>query len=640
MRKDRLPGKIIESKIALALFFAVLALLYTLPIFRHPTWWGAQDWDLNLFYHETPRVTLLTYHQLPLWNPYYMGGTVLLAHPQSRPLFPSFGLVLLFGTEVGLKLDIWLHVFIGLWGAYLLAQYMGLGVAGALTTAFVFALNSSMALHLTVGMTTFLAVAFLPWAFLYFLKSLDKPIYILAAGLVLALMLFDGGIHPLLITLLFLGLYSLLLIAFREYSFRGVALALAGALVFMGGFSAIKLLPMLEFMREFPRLIYDYSGYSLETLVYSLFAHDQTKAAIANLAVEGRGFWTGVTGGMAENGMYIGWLPLVLAMVGVGLHHKKRLILFVTALIFLWLSFGNRPRLELWTLLHLLPGYSSMRIAQRFRLVLGLLLAVLAGFGFETTRRFIERRVPMRYRQLSRRLSLLIPVMILVDLLAVSQPIFSEAFTIPPFQLPRSSQEFTQISGYPDYNAAGWVTVSPKGLVDWSKPLTDEQLFDLYTNPLILYATEGAMFPAIRANLGTIDGYEPVPVPKNAVPSESPAYRGELFLAGSSGQAEFDDWSPNRLRINLTTSQPDYLVINQNFYPGWHATDGRALTNFNGLLAVPVTPDDHQLELYYRPASVVAGSIITLLTVIVAAVIIVKAPQTVLKPNVNLEKQT
>ena len=435
-------------------------------------------------------------------------------------------------------------------------------------------------------------------------------------------MLFSGGIYPLLITLLFLGVYTLLLLLFREHSLRQLVVALGGTVGFMVGFAAIKLLPMLDFLALHPRTMYDYSGFSFSSMIYSLFARDQTKEAIANLAIEARGFWAGVTGGMAENGMYIGWLPLILAIVGVGLHHKQRFLLLLTGLIFLWLSFGNRVRVEMWTLLHLLPGYNSMRIAQRFRLVVGLLAALLAGFGFETVQRFAVQQTPMRYRRLAGRVSLLIPAIILVDLLSVSQPIFNQTFIIPPFELPRSPV-FKQVRGYPSYNQAGWITEHPKETVDYSQPLSAEQLFTLYTHPLILHGSQGAMYPALKANLGTIDGYEPIDVPRYAIPSDSPDYRGELFLAEGNGQVELTTWSPNRIVASVAVDSPDQLVLNQNHYPGWRTTDGRAVQNVEGLLAVPVTENDRQIELYYQPFSFVLGSLVTGLTLILAAAIYV-----------------
>ena len=78
-----------QNELFLVLFFAVVALIFTLPIFLAFDYWGLFDWDQHLFYHAVPRATILNYGQFPLWNPYYCGGTVLLANPQSR-LLPTW----------------------------------------------------------------------------------------------------------------------------------------------------------------------------------------------------------------------------------------------------------------------------------------------------------------------------------------------------------------------------------------------------------------------------------------------------------------------------------------------------------------------------------------------------------------------
>jgi len=73
---------------------------------------------------------------------------------------------------------------------------------------------------------------------------------------------------------------------------------------------------------------------------------------------------------MDENGNVHRHHTVGTILIGIGLYDKRRMFLALCLVVFLWLSFGNRSRpVELWTLLHLLPVYNSMRIAQRFRIV-------------------------------------------------------------------------------------------------------------------------------------------------------------------------------------------------------------------------------------------------------------------------------
>jgi hypothetical protein len=317
----------LQRYLLLLFIFAVVALLYTWPIFKHLHNWGIQDWDQHLFYHGVPRKTVLEYGQLPLWNPWYVGGTVMLANPQSRLLSPFFLLHLLLGEVIAIKLEIWLHIIIGLAGGYALGRFYRLNTLAALLTAAVFMLNSMHALSLTVGMTWFLAVAYVPWAFLFYLKSWENLPYGVPAGLVLALIFFEGGAYPLAILLLFLGLYGFFAVVFKEARLTTWLKVMAVAVIFMLGFGAVKFLPSMEFQRNNPRLVYDYSGYSLNALRFSWFQRDQRLDDIAQLPIEQPGFIDGVCRGMDENGMYIRLIPFGVAIIGLGLHDKKRFIL-------------------------------------------------------------------------------------------------------------------------------------------------------------------------------------------------------------------------------------------------------------------------------------------------------------------------
>ena len=592
--------------VALLIFLGLVAFVYTYPIFLNVENWGIQDWDQHFFYHAVPRASLLEYGQIPLWNPYSMGGAVLLANPQSRVLSPTFLLVLAFGPVIGLKIEIWLHVVLGLLGGYCLGRHYRLSRPAALLTTFVLMLNSMVALNLSVGMTWFLSVAYLPWLFLFYQKALSHWRYGLGAGLCLALMLFSGGIYPLLISILFLGGYTLLLCVFKEAGWARAMKVLAVIFAFAFGFSAIKFLPMLEFQLTYPRVLYDYSGYSLGTLGYSLLNRQQTLAAIINLPIEQRGFLSGITGGMDENGIYLGLLPLVLATLALVRLDKRSLALLVVGLIFLWISFGNRPAAELWSLLHLLPGYNSMRIAQRFRLGWILPLALLVGLGYQVAYGYL-----LRWPRLAHFFRLVIPVLIMADLTAVALPIWASAFPISPLTVAHS-QAFYQVWQLPAYGRQGWLSVS-----DTAAITNQPDMQARYTNLLAVGGTLSSMYPAFLANTGTVNGYESANVPHYARPVSDENYKGEVYIEGAKGQVYLDYWSPNRLRVTVQADGPGYLVINQNYYPGWHALtpEPRQVEAINGLLTVPVVADLSRIELYYWPDSFRWGSLITLATV-------------------------
>jgi hypothetical protein len=599
-----------RGRLGVILFFGVIAFIFVLPIFHQINNWGIQDWDQHLFYHAVPRATILEYRQIPLWNPYYVGGTVLLANPQSRFLSPSFLLIVVFGEVIGIKIEIWLHLVVGLLGTYELARQYKLGTSDAFMSSFVFMLSSMYALNLTVGMTWFLAVAYLPWAFLFYLKAHSEPKYALVSGLFLTLMFFGGGAYPLAITILFLVLYSFILISFKEYRVLKVVKTLSIVFIFALCLGAIKFIPAAEFLREYPRHIYDYSGFSLDSLRFGLFSRDQTLAAIAKLPVEQHGFVNGVTGGMDENGMYIGIIPFLLFLLGIGLHDRLRMFLLLCFVTFLWISFGNRPRLELWSMLHLLPVYNSMRIAQRFRVIFTLCLALFAGFGLQAVRKSISQVVANR--NLVRFIILVILLGVLVDLLIVNSRVLQDAFPIPPLETTKS-EEFYQVWELPSYDCNGFIIADSDNEID-----APSEVYNSYG----MYSSFGALIPAFLSNIGTINGYETANVPRNAVAASSENYKGEIYLQDTNGSVYISSWSPNKITITVNASDHGLVVLNQNYYSGWkvRGDGGRKIEEIDGLLAVRVSPEDERIELHYLPASFVVGLIVTSVTTLLSLI--------------------
>ena len=570
-----------KSKKHIILFFAIVAFVFTLPIFHNFDNWGIQDWDQHLFYHAVPRASILEYHQFPLWNPYYCGGTVLLANPQSRTLSPTFLLILIFNEVRGIKIDIWLHLIIGMLGVYwLVLRYYNLGSSPAIIASFVFMLNSMYALNLTVGMTWFLTVAYLPWAFLFYLKSLNNLRYSLISGIFLTLMFFGGGGYPLSITILFLFFYSFFLIVSGEQKVVKVGKSLCIILAYTLCLGAIKFFPFFEFAHEHPRYINDYSGFSLNSIGYSLFSRNQTLDAI-NKFSQKDGFIGGISYAMDENGMYIGIIPLVLFLIGIGLHYRRKIPLVLCFLLFLWISFGNRIPLSFWNKLHSFPLYNSLRVAQRFRIIFMLCLSIFVGLGFKTVKDSLSKVISNR--ALLQFFELISIIVILADLMIVNSPIWKEAFLIPPPKITRSSN-----------------------------------FYQIYRSSL---------YPAFLSNIGTIAAYETANCPRAAIPVGSDLYKGEAYIYGTTGEAHIVKWSPNRIVVEISALGEGYLVLNQNYYSGWRVKGNKKQSNLrsiDGMLAVKIYPFEKEIELYYLPTSFIIGLITSFITLLLSVILLRK----------------
>ncbi len=579
----------------------LIAGAFTSPIFNNLENLGIEDWDEHLFYHAVPHRTVVEYKQIPLWNPYYCGGSVMLANPQSRLLSPSFLLLLLFGPIVGIKMEIFLHLVIGMLGCYFLARQYKLDPLIAWVTPFVYMLSSMYALALSAGMSWFLSVAFVPWAIFWYIKSYERLWCVIFAGLSLVLIFFGGGPYTLTITLLFFALYAVLNI--RPYGIFKNAILLGGVLFFTISIGAIKFFPSYDFMRAHPRQLTDYSGYSVESLFNSLFSRDQRLIAIQKYFDEEThskpGFWRGISYHMDENGMYVGWIAGFLFLIGIGGNLPKHWKLVVLFFIFLWLGLGNRASPSLWELLHLFPVYDTMRVAQRFRIIFMLCFALFAGFGLQALKNFLIKKQP---GVVTNAIVFVFLALLLGDLFMVNRESFKEAFPIPMVTVKRPDDptKFIQISKLPNYDKNGF----------------------LAPNQLHMHSAWSSLYPAFVANMGIVyyDCFGNPDIPKNAIPFNDPRYKGEVFLHETEGKVAISDWTPNKLKIMVNVSRTGYVVVNQNYYAGWNVNDGRSIESLNGLMSIKVSPEDRLIELYYRPLSFVIGTIVSLVMVVLLVI--------------------
>ena len=203
---------LLEKKSMALSIFSIAAIIFCSPIFHNFSYLGQMDWDQFTFWNAVPRKTVLTYHQFPLWNPYGNGGNVLLAHPHSSFLSPFYLFVLFFGPVTGIKLEIIVLLIIGMLGMFLLSNHMGGKGISSYAPSFVFMLSSIYPLHLTEGHVEWLGMAFVPWLFLSYLKSIDNKNYVYVALLLFAVMVLGGGVYISVIMAAFLTLYSFVMI--------------------------------------------------------------------------------------------------------------------------------------------------------------------------------------------------------------------------------------------------------------------------------------------------------------------------------------------------------------------------------------------------------------------------------------------
>lgn len=576
------------KNITIPLFFIFLAFACCFPLLKDLLSSCRGDWDYFSFLHEVTSLTFFEYQQFPLWNPYLGGGMSLIGNPQSGFLSPIFLMTGLFGVFAGLKIAVWLHTFLGLWGMWFLAGHLGLKGPARLAPSFIFIFSSTWALHLTEGHMVWLPAAFLPLLFWAFLKGLQEKRWLLMAGFIESIMFYEGGTYIFAFSILFVALYAACY-SLEIWSWQPLC-ANIGVNILAAALSAPKLLPMLEMLGSNPRPMNVGSPLAWDDILASLIER---------------------TGGGWETGAYIGITVVVLYILSFSLFRKQRSLILVS-LFMLLLAMGNFATFSPWNILHKLPLFSSFHVPTRVLIVFNFSLALLVGLFLEKMRNASDRRV-----------SFIVWGMVLfigADLFLLSHSIFGEAAKTKNESVFGANFKVVQLKRELYRVAPTQSTGLGRSVASVHLPFSQIRIPGLER---FVHGGYSDQYLPLLKNQGVIDAYEPIQFAHNARAVTDADYRGEYYLSGA-GELMQLSWSPNRLVFHVNLPEEGRLMINQNYSTGWHSSSG-VVTNSNGLLAVNLSAGEHDVELFYLPYSFVIGVVVLLATLSGIVIVIRKS---------------
>jgi len=580
-----------ESKYFPSIIFFIITIIYCFPIFKNFSYWGQMDWDQFTFWNAVPRHTILDHHQFPLWNPFVNGGNVLLAHPHSPFLSPFYILVLLLGPIAGLKLQIIIHLFLGLLGMFSLAQYFKMDKTSSYLSSFTFMLCSIFPLHLTEGHTSWLTISFIPWIFLFYLKSFADKKYILASIFFLSMTIFSGSVD------IFKQIFALLVIYsfFKILQLKKLISLKILLFIFSGTFliCAIKLIPMIEFLSKYPRESFfsheDHYGTALSTIYKMLLSREQ-------MLLDKLSLNTTVENGLLmpawhEFGAYVGIIPLFLFIYGTLKTFKERWPLIVTGLFFFVIILGCKSPINLLKMIWTLPVYNSSVVFSRFIVGFIFSVSVLSGLGLTKLKEFLTLPFKKNKFLTPKIFSFLIVLFVLFDLYLVNSPIFKNAFRIKPIGISKN-KFFTQ--KYDEFN------------------FFDEDI------------SRSSQYPIFLNNNGLLESYEIVEIKKGDIRTVGNSnYKGEAYLIESDEDVLIKYFSPNKITISANIKNDDILVLNQNYYKGWLIKDGfdiREAKKFKGLISTNISPGKREITFYFLPLTFLLGTFISSLSILVMVI--------------------
>ncbi|MEP7052710.1 MAG: hypothetical protein ABJB12_20245 [Pseudomonadota bacterium] len=559
----RAPGARLRLLALAGVASALLATLFTIlsPMLRDFHTYGFHDWDVESAYRYITVLSLKKYHEAPWWHPWLCGGFAAFGDTETASNFlsPYLPLYLLTDLRVAIRLEVVGGALTGLLGTFLLARRFTKSVALCGLVAALYVLNGRWALQAAAGHTWHLQYGLLPWALLFYERSLEpgRLRNALGTGVALSCMVLWGGIYPLPQSALILCVYALLLAAFTGSSRPLLSLGIAGAVAI--GLGAPKLFAILDRLDRVPRLIESREVIGLSDLLVMFTSTDQ-RFGSRPIRVPAYNWH--------EWGIYIGPLGVMVLCVAVIFAQGKRgQPLKITALLLLLMGFGAFHENSPWALLHQAPVFSSQHVPSRWHYPMLLLL----GLAFLTVVGPYVDRWLKRLPALD--LLLLLPLALFcVDLGRISREPFEQAFWMEkPQEIPALAQFEQHTNGPVNYLRR-----------DWAPP----------------------MLLSMMANTGVIKCYGVDPRFKpGALAADAPGYRGNVYLAQGPGRAELSSWSPNHAEVHVTGARAgDVLAYNMNFDPNWSA-NGEPAIEYNGVVATRVRADTTQVTFHYAPRS-------------------------------------
>jgi len=168
--------------------------------------------DLTRYYYPTKQVLreIVQNGEFPWWNRHFSAGQPIAANPEHEVFYPLTWLILLPSYDLGYRLHILVHIYIGLIGMYALLRSMQLRVPASFIGAFAFGLGGIYLSYINLLPILFCA-AWLPLTCLFVRRYLLRPSLrdFALAALFLGLQFLVGEPTTVMQTGFLIGMYAL-----------------------------------------------------------------------------------------------------------------------------------------------------------------------------------------------------------------------------------------------------------------------------------------------------------------------------------------------------------------------------------------------------------------------------------------------
>ena len=328
------------------------------------------------FFHEmidAARVSVVRYHELPLWNPYQCNGVPLWDNPQGISAAPLLWSLFLFGTTRAIELWYVLHTAIGFLCMWVLVRHeLRLSRPASLVASAMWAFAGVHNQHLTGGHFVWVPYLYYPLALFLWRRAERDVRMAVGLGVLLALEMHEGGTYPIPHLALILAGETLT----RMWPPKRVPgiLKAAGVVIGVGlCLGASRILPVIDQLRTHTRNL----GAETDALQWTTLK-EMFLSRTHSRAVPGQQYvWP-------EFADYLGPLLLGLSLLGIVLAGPENAWILALLLYSFALMAGHEGKLWPWSILkgHIFP-FTEMRVPSRFNAAVTLFLAPLAGIALD-----------------------------------------------------------------------------------------------------------------------------------------------------------------------------------------------------------------------------------------------------------------
>jgi len=315
--------------------------------------------------------------EIPFWNPNSFSGNPHLANYQSAVFSPFNLLFFMFPFVEAWSLLVLLQPLLAAVFTYVLLREFKISKAGSAVGSIAFMFCGFMVVWMAYGTLSF-AILFLPFSLFaierWFNKKGKLPLVVLTLSIPLSF--FSGHFQ----TSLYFLAFTTLFLFFKILQNRKIILPIIAAFVLGVLISLVQIIPSIQFYLESTRseIFLNQGGIPLFYLI-NLFSPDFFGNPVT------RNDWFGY---YAEWASFVGIIPLMLSLIAFNRKNKTIVFFSIISIVVLLLAIDS-PIQRFITDLKI-PVISTSN-PTRIIVLLSFSLSVLAGFGFDKLKEFVDR---------------------------------------------------------------------------------------------------------------------------------------------------------------------------------------------------------------------------------------------------------